>query len=360
MISEILSSSPRIVCGDNAIESCISFVEELHPDQVFLLCDRNTKIACLPLFLDHKSKIQFQIFCIDSLGEINKSLLVVEEICRFFLEKNASRKSLVLILGGGILGDMGGFAASIYNRGMRFIQVPTSLLAMVDASVGGKTGVNFQDRKNLLGLFLLPEAVFIYPPFIQSLPNEERLSGFAEMVKHALLSSRNDWEKIQFINPFEETLWEPWIIHSVKFKKQITENDFREQGIREQLNLGHTVAHAIEAWSMQKNEILHHGYAVAAGILIELSLSKLCGVLQDDQILDEYSNFLNKNFPHLLFTESDIDQIIEEMGHDKKNSAGKITFCLLAKPGKVLYQQQPDRSLIQAALLHYIEYARRS
>jgi 3-dehydroquinate synthase len=245
-------------------------------------------------------------------------------------------------------------------RGMSFIHIPTTLLAMVDASSGGKTGVNFFGNKNMLGVFQQASAVLIYPPFIQTLTETELISGFAEVIKHAMLSGEEQWKFIQQIHPIEYTHWDDLIRENVLFKKRITDLDFQEKGIREQLNLGHTFGHAFEAFSESRNVHFPHGFAVASGILAELILSKNTGFLQHPELVEGYSSYYRNYFPPFLFTESDIPALVEFMRVDKKNTSGQITFCLLESPGMVHYQQAPTEDQILIALHQYLVYARRS
>ncbi|HPH83281.1 MAG TPA: 3-dehydroquinate synthase family protein [Flavobacteriales bacterium] len=360
MNKEPISTNPYIECGTDTLQSCSILVNKIQPDRIFLLCDSNTHRDCLPIFLQQNPDLSPQILVLEQTGEHSKTLETVSWLCESLLKNGASRKSLLIVLGGGIACDLGGFAASIFMRGMSFIHIPTTLLAMVDASSGGKTGVNFLGNKNMLGVFQQASAVLIYPPFIQTLTETELISGFAEVIKHALLSGDEQWEFIQQIHPLKYSQWDELIRENVLFKKRITDLDFQEKGVREQLNLGHTFGHAFEAFSESKNVHFPHGFAVASGILAELILSKNTGFLKHPELIEEFNQYYRRYFHPFLFGESDIPALIEFMKVDKKNTSGQITFCLLETPGIVHYQQAPAEDQILIALHQYLVYARRS
>jgi 3-dehydroquinate synthase len=250
-----------------------------------------------------------------------------------------------------------GFADSIYIRGIDFIQIPTSLLAMVDASVGGKTGVNFGGLKNMLGTFTKPRAVLVFPDFIQTLPADERVSGFAEMVKHALLLGEDEWEEVSNFDIQQTSNWSEIIEKSIRFKYHITNTDFQEKGNREQLNFGHTVAHAFEALAFERNEDLLHGFAVASGILAELILADQLHILTDSNIITNYVELLKKHFTLFHFNENELDSLLQFMHSDKKNKQGNVTFSLIQKPGQIALNIQADTQSIENALRIYLKYA---
>jgi 3-dehydroquinate synthase len=291
------------------------------------------------------------------IGEAHKSLNEIERLCSFLLDEGVGRKSVIINLGGGIVCDLGGFAASIYMRGIDFIQIPTSLLAMVDASVGGKTGVNFGGLKNMLGSFTQPRAVLVFPNFIRTLPADERTSGFAEMVKHALLSGDDDWEEVSNFDIHQTSNWSEIIEKSIRFKYHITQADFQEKGIREQLNFGHSMAHAFEALALKRNEDLLHGFAVASGILAELILADQLHILTDSNIITKYVELLKNYFTLFHFNENELDSLLQFMHSDKKNKQGNVTFSLIQKPGQIALNIQADEQSIEKALRIYMKYA---
>jgi 3-dehydroquinate synthase len=357
MESNQISSDPIIVIGRDSLKKLNSILSQYQHDQVIIVCDVNTKQACLPVLLEEVPQLNSARVFEMLIGEAHKSLNEVERLCSYLLDEGAGRKSLIINLGGGIVCDLGGFAASIYMRGIDFIQIPTSLLAMVDASIGGKTGVNFGGLKNMLGTFTQARAVLVFPNFIQTLPADERVSGFAEMLKHALLSGEDAWEEISNFDIQQISNWSNIIEKSIRFKYQITHADFQEKGIREQLNFGHTTAHAFEALALKRGEKLLHGFAVASGILAELILAEQLNILTDSNIITKYVELLKKYFTLFHFNENELDSLIHFMYSDKKNKLGNVTFSLIQKPGQIALNTQADNQSIEKALRIYMKYA---
>lgn len=357
MESNQISSDPFIVIGQDSLKKPNSILSQYQHERIIIVCDVNTKQACLPILLEEIPELNSASVFEMLIGEAHKSLSEVERLCSFLLDEGAGRKSVILNLGGGIVCDLGGFAASIYMRGIDFIQIPTSLLAMVDASVGGKTGVNFGGLKNMLGTFTQPRAVLVFPNFIQTLPADERISGFAEMAKHALLSGEDAWEEVLNFDIYQTSNWSDIIEKSIRFKYHITHADFHEQGIREQLNFGHTIAHAFEALAFKRNEDLLHGFAVASGILAELILANQLQILTDSTVIAKYDVWLKKHFTLFHFNESELDSLLQFMHSDKKNKLGNVTFSLIRKPGQIALNTQADNQSIEKALRIYIKYA---
>ena len=357
MESNQISSDPFIVIGRDSLKKLNSILSHYQNERIIIVCDVNTKQACLPILLEEIPQLNvapvFELY----LGETNKSINELERLCSFLLDEGAGRKSVILNLGGGIVCDLGGFAASIYMRGIDFIQIPTSLLAMVDASVGGKTGVNFGGLKNMLGTFTQPRAVLVFPDFIQTLPTDERISGFAEMVKHALLSGEDEWEEVSNFDIQQTSNWSEIIEKSIRFKYHITHADFQEKGNREQLNFGHTMAHAFEALAFERNEDLLHGFAVASGILAELILTDQLHILTDSNIITNYVELLKKHFTLFQFNENELDSLLQFMHSDKKNKQGNVRFSLIRKPGQIALNIQADKQSIENALRIYLKYA---
>jgi 3-dehydroquinate synthase len=357
MESNQISSDPIIVIGRDSLKKLNLILSQYQHECIIILCDVNTKQACLPILLEEIPQlIAAPVFEL-RLGETNKSLNEVERLCSFLLDEGAGRKSVVLNVGGGVVCDVGGFAALIYMRGIDFIQIPTSLLAMVDASVGGKTGVNFGGLKNMLGTFTQPRAVLVFPDFIQTLPADERISGFAEMVKHALLSGEVVWDEVSNFDIHQTSNWSEIIEKSIRFKYHITQADFQEKGIREQLNFGHTTAHVFESLALKRGEKLLHGFAVASGILAELILADQLHILTDSNIITKYVELLKKYFTLFHFNENELDSLLQFMHSDKKNKQGNVTFSLIQKPGQIALNIQADEQSIEKALRIYMKYA---
>jgi len=281
-VKEIKSDNYSIWLGENSL----SKLDISGYSKVAILVDENTKRNCLPKLPQLENSIIIEV----TSGEINKSISSCNYIWEQLSEHNFDRDSLLINLGGGVIGDMGGFAASTYKRGIDFIQVPTTLLAMVDASVGGKLGVDFNGLKNQIGLFNNPESVLIFPEFLETLPENQLKSGYAEVVKHALISDNNLWEKIISV-PFNEMNWGEIIETSINIKNKIVLSDPYEKGERKKLNFGHTFGHAVESYYLEKGTPILHGEAVLMGILLEVEMS-----LVSQEQNNEIKNYILFNF----------------------------------------------------------------
>lgn len=264
------------------------------------------------------------------VGETHKSLRIAEELCRQMLVKG-DRQSVLVNIGGGVVTDMGGFVASIFKRGIRYINVPTTLLAMTDAAVGGKTGVNFGGLKNQLGTFHHPAQTLIHLPFLQTLPQRELKAGCAETVKHALVADAELWQMLKQAEQFP-MVSEKAIQRSVRVKEAIVARDEHEQGERQKLNFGHTIGHSLEAWSMQTKQPLLHGEAIAAGMLLETHLSsRLCGLPQKE--LEEVTAYLQQHYTPAPVPAEAVPELLRLMQGDKKTSHGRLRFALLERIG---------------------------
>ena len=316
-MKEIKSDNYSIWLGENSL----SKLDISGYSKVAILVDENTKRNCLPKLPQLENSIIIEV----TSGEINKSISSCNYIWEQLSEHNFDRDSLLINLGGGVIGDMGGFAASTYKRGIDFIQVPTTLLAMVDASVGGKLGVDFNGLKNQIGLFNNPESVLIFPEFLETLPENQLKSGYAEVVKHALISDNNLWEEIISV-PFNEMNWGEIIETSINIKNKIVLSDPYEKGERKKLNFGHTFGHAVESYYLEKGTPILHGEAVLMGILLEVEMS-----LVSQEQNNEIKNYILFNFS-LPFTPKKSD-LLPFLMNDKKNKVGKINFSLLTKIG---------------------------
>lgn len=301
--------------------------------QVFVLVDDNTKVHCLPTVQETLQLPEEQILCIPA-GEEHKSLQTIEQIWLFLQKNGATRKSLLFCLGGGVLTDMGGFAAATFKRGIQCVNIPTTLLGMVDAAAGGKTGFNYGGLKNEIGLFREPKETIIHTDFLRTLPTHQLLSGYAEMVKHALISSPLELASFRTFDP-NHIEWEQLaelIRRSIEIKNYIVDIDPEETGMRQTLNFGHTVGHAIEEMSMKKEPMLH-GYAVMYGLVAELYLSVMkLGFPEKD--LQAVVAIMKEYYGKPVCACKDYDELIGLMRHDKKNpSADTITFTFLRTAG---------------------------
>jgi 3-dehydroquinate synthase len=317
---------------------------------ICVIVDENTKEYCLPIlekYFDHK----ISTILIHS-GEENKTISTCQEIWSKMMDMKLGRNSLVINLGGGVIGDMGGFCASTFKRGMRFIQIPTTLLSQVDASVGGKLGIDFKGVKNSIGIFNDPECVFIHPLFLETLPQREIRSGFAEIIKHCLIADKVEWQNILTFSDLKDINWADIIYRSVQIKQRIVIADPYEKGIRKALNFGHTIGHAIESVFLEKKAPLLHGEAIAIGMICEAFISsKKINLFKIK--LDEISNFIIKIYGKIELNKSDYSQMINLMRNDKKNENENINFSLISSIGDVEVNQTASKELIVESLNYY-------
>ena len=316
---------------ENSLGELRHFLNEKHYSKVFVLVDSNTEIHCLPLLQEALGDIQFDLIEV-SPGEENKNIDFCIGIWRMLLDFGADRNSIMINLGGGVITDMGGFAASTFKRGIDFVQVPTTLLSQVDASVGGKTGIDMGDVKNIIGTFTQPKAVFIHTAFLKTLSERELRSGYAEVIKHGMIYDLNLFNSIKDLSPAD--LNDQIIHRSVEIKNEVVIEDPLEKGLRKILNFGHTIGHAVESWSLRHDEMpLLHGEAIAIGFICEAWLSvKRNGLKQSE--LEEIVKTLKNIYPAYKLDKSAYPELLEIMKNDKKNTAGKISFSLLSEIGK--------------------------
>ena len=286
-----------------------------------ILVDENTKKHCINLLPTLNESVIIEI----KSGEKNKTISTCNLIWEQLTINNFDRNSALINLGGGVIGDMGGFAAATYKRGISFIQIPTTLLAMVDASIGGKLGVDFNGLKNQVGLFSNPESVIINPKFLDTLPEEELKSGFSELVKYALITDKGLWKKITN-TPFNNLDWKEMIYTSIEIKNNIVISDPKEKVERKSLNFGHTFGHAIESYYLEKGTPILHGEAIFMGIILESEISDLT---QSEK--NEIKNYILSNFG-LPYTPKK-SYLHKFLLNDKKNQEGKINFSLLKEIG---------------------------
>lgn len=316
-------------------------IDELQPDKLFILCDTNTHTLCLPHImpvLQHEMQCDGRSFyeVVVEAGDANKSLPALAHIWSELSNNGATRHSLLLCLGGGMLTDLGGFAAATFKRGMTFINIPTTLLAMVDAAVGGKTGINFNGLKNEIGAFAPAERVLIDAKLLCTLDSNNLLSGYAEMLKHGLISGEQHWsELLGFdLNSLSIDALQVLVAKSIDVKKAIVTKDPLEHGMRKALNFGHTIGHAFESMALQQGNPVLHGYAVAYGLVCELYLSYMrCSFPKDK--LRQTIRFIQEHYGSFFLDCSNYDLLYNLMLHDKKNTLGCINFTLLKDIGEV-------------------------
>ena len=341
--------SQRVIISTHLESELVTALAECEHDKLFVLTDTTTQELCLPVIKNFYSLKHMQIITIPA-SDSHKDIESLMMVWKGLQEGGASRHSCMINLGGGMVTDLGGFAASTFKRGINFINIPTTLLAMVDASVGGKTGINFGGLKNEVGVFNDSKYVILDTEFLKTLDTENICSGYAEMLKHGLISTETMWEELvsfDLANPDLKQL-QRMVGDSVKVKERIVELDPHEKGIRKALNLGHTFGHAFESWALKRKPILH-GYAVAFGLIPELYLSVAKTGFPTDKMRQTVT-FIKENYGTLNITCDDYDELIELMHHDKKNQNGIINFTMLGGIGDIRINQTATTEEIKEAL----------
>lgn len=343
----------KIIYSRSIEKELQAWIEKYPKGKVFLASEETVNELWVSKFDDFFASNGVQKVIIPA-GEKNKKIESVSKIWEFLSENGGDRKSLLINIGGGMLTDLAGFTASTFKRGIDFLNVPTTLLSQVDASVGGKTGINFGGLKNEIGTFKEPVAVLINTDFLKTIDKENFISGFAEMIKHGLIYSTNHLAELKdfdFDN-IDYDLLQAIIKNSVNVKEYFVSNDLTENDIRKALNFGHTVGHAFESLAMEQNRSMLHGYAVAYGMIVELFLSKeKCRFGNDD--LEKTNNWLLQVYGKFEIQKSDYDRLYEFMTHDKKNDSGRINFTLIPEIGKIEINQNCEKELIFEALDFY-------
>lgn len=307
-------------------------------DRLFVVADTRTASVCVPLLGDALAPTGYRLITIEP-GDEHKTLATLAAVWDALVEGGATRHSLLLCVGGGVVTDLGGFAAATFKRGIRYVNIPTTLLAMVDAAVGGKTAIDYRGLKNEIGAFYTPSDVILCPDFLATLDADNQRSGIAEMLKHALLGGADTYAAFMSDDLLDDTFVGSsralqLISDSVWVKRRIVEQDPCEKGLRKALNLGHTVGHALESWMLQRGTPVLHGVAVAWGLTAELYLSHVrCSF--PVETLRTTARYVREHFPPCPATCSDYDALYALMLHDKKNVEGQVRFALLAAPGSV-------------------------
>lgn len=346
--------SQQLIFTNFVFEAIDDLIESINAPSVFVLVDDNTQQMVLPILQSQSKAVAAAKVINTPAGDTHKNLDALANIWNSLSNQGATRGSVIINVGGGMVTDLGGFAASTFKRGIKFINVPTTLLGAVDASVGGKTGINFNGLKNEIGVFNEAEAVIISTIFFTSLSMQEFLSGYAEMLKHGLLDSADTYAallKYDVSSPVADPdALLRLVEQSVGVKSNVVEADPHEAGIRKSLNLGHTAGHAFESFAMKQGAPIPHGYAVAWGLIVELVLSHIkCGFPTD--VLRQTVNFVKANYGTFAFTCKDYDDLLSIMSHDKKNpSPEQINFTLLSAPGEVHIDQYCTSDEIKNAL----------
>ena len=320
--------------------------------KIFILVDENTHEHCLPILLGNlETTLEFEIIEIEA-GEDLKTIETATHLWEILAEFQTDRKAILLNLGGGVVTDLGGFVASTYKRGIHFVNIPTTLLGMCDASIGGKTGIDHGFLKNVIGTFSEPKSIFIYPPFLKTLPFSELRSGFAEMLKHGLIADKKHWNDLISIENLTPDSVFPYINTSMMIKEKVVKEDFTEQNVRKILNFGHTIGHAVESLFLQDGNAIPHGEAVAIGMICETHLSYLSGFIAE-HTANEIITEIRKFYPYRSIDSFSMDDILAIIKNDKKNSGETINFSLLDEIGNAIYDCNIPQNAIISSLHYY-------
>ena len=344
----------KVVISKNLTEALATAVAACEHDRTFILVDETTESCCLPVVSEMESIRGAQVIVIGAT-DTHKTLESLAHVWEALGEGGATRHSLLINIGGGMVTDLGGFAASTFKRGINYINIPTTLLAMVDASVGGKTGINFRGLKNEIGVFSNASTVILDTTFLKTLDAENICSGYAEMLKHGLISDEQMWAELMNFELSQPDLGllQTMVAQSVAVKQRIVTEDPLEKGIRKALNLGHTFGHAFESFALSRKPILH-GYAVAYGLICELYLSTIKTGFPTDKMHQTVS-FIKEHYGQMTITCDDYPTLLELMTHDKKNVADTINFTLLGGIGDIRINQTATKEEIYEALDFYRE-----
>lgn len=351
----IQATNYSVFFNETGYEKLASYLVPTHYSKIFILVDDNTSQYCLPHLLNNlATEVEIEIIELES-GEIHKNIATCNEVWAALSELGADRKSIIINLGGGVVSDLGGFVACTFKRGIDFINIPTTLLSMVDASIGGKNGVDLGNLKNQIGIIREPKAVLIDTEFLRTLSQIEMRSGLAEMLKHGLIFDKKYWDKFKNLNNLNTEDLNELIHKSIQIKNTIVCEDLTENGIRKALNFGHTLGHGIESYFLEnenKTNLLH-GEAIAAGMILESFISKEKGLITNEEY-QEIKYIINDIYDRIEFDDNDINKIIELLIFDKKNEFGNVQFSLLDGIGKIKINQFVDNALIINAFKDYV------
>ena len=349
----IMQNMINITFGSKALTDITKQLNKNQYSSIFILVDTNTKKNCLLKFID-QTRLDNPTIILMRAGEENKHLQTCEEIWNQLSKFGADRNSVLINLGGGVVTDLGGFVACTFKRGIDFYNIPTTLLSMVDASVGGKTGIDLGSLKNQIGIIREPKQVIIDTQWLKTLPENELRSGFAEMLKHGLIANPSYWNELINIKQLDAITLSKFIKSSVAIKEKVVLKDPSEKSLRKILNFGHTMGHAIESYFMtdNKKERLLHGEAISVGMILESFLSvNCCNFPEKDAI--EIKKCFSRYYPHVKISKTDREGILSLLRHDKKNKAGKINFVLLESIGKAKIDVKVKKELFDKAFDFY-------
>ena len=354
IMQSIQANGYPIHFNEKGYEALNLHLKETKYSNLFVLVDTKTNEHCLSKFLPYlETNLTIEIIEFEA-GEANKNIDTCVEVWKVLTELGADRKSLIVNLGGGVVTDLGGFVASTFKRGVDFVNIPTTLLAMVDASVGGKNGVDLGNLKNQIGVINVPLMVLVDSSYLETLPKNEMRSGLAEMLKHGLIFDKMEWEKFLNLKDIDFADFDAFIHRSVAIKNAIVMQDPTEKNIRKALNFGHTLGHAIESYFLENENktTLLHGEAIAAGMILESYISWQKNLISKDEY-NQIKNTIKSIFEDIVFEENDLFPIQELLIHDKKNEYGNIQFALLDSIGKIKINQEVENELISRAFDDY-------
>lgn len=341
-----MMNKQEVILSEGLADSLGHALAQCPHDKVFVLTDEHTQRLCLPLLKEVEGLAE-AVQMVIGPEDVHKNLETLAYVWQQLSDRGATRRSLMVNLGGGMVTDLGGFAASTFKRGIPYINIPTTLLAMVDAAVGGKTGINFNGLKNEVGVFAPAVSVLIETEFLRTLDDRNFFSGYAEMLKHGLISTPEHWAELLSFDTesIDYTQLKAMVGRSVQVKENIVREDPLERGIRKALNLGHTVGHAFESLALAEERPILHGYAVAWGLVCELYLSCLKTGFPQDK-MRQTIHFIRENYGAFSFDCKEYERLYALMQHDKKNTAGVINFTLLRDIGEIALNQTADRETI--------------
>jgi 3-dehydroquinate synthase len=354
-MKSIEANGYEVFFNEEGYKSLNLFISQKNYSNIFIILDTNSNENCLQKFISLlETEKNIEIIEIEP-GEAEKNINTCVEIWSILTELGADRKSLVINIGGGVITDIGGFIASTFKRGIDFINVPTTLLAMVDASIGGKNGIDLGNLKNQIGVINVPKMVVIDTDFLSTLPQNEMRSGLAEMLKHGLIFDKNYWNEFKDLNQKDFADFDQLIHRSVEIKNEIVKQDPTENGIRKALNFGHTLGHAIESYFLENEnkKTLLHGEAIAVGMILESFISNKLNLITKEE-LAEIKYIISDLFEKINIEANDVKPIMELLIHDKKNEYGKIQFALLKNIGNFSVNQTVENSLIEEAFNDYL------
>jgi len=357
MKKKINKDRGAVYCNEGAWEEFDVLLNEINPSKVFVLTDTNTQQSCLPIFLDKYQGDHPLLQLNIPDGEMHKTISTCLDVWNQLSQLGADRHSLLINLGGGMVTDLGGFVACTYQRGIEFINIPTSLLAMVDASVGGKNGVDLGVLKNQVGIIKNPKAVIVATEFLKTLPAEQFKSGTAEMLKHGFIHSETYLKQVMVMKPENSTEVADLIWDSILIKNEVITKDPLEKGLRKTLNYGHTLGHAIESFCLKSEDrpSLLHGEAIAIGMVLANYISSKQFSFPE-QLLEETTAYILSTFGRIPFSNTEIEEIIKLLIFDKKNSNGSIRFVLLDGIGAEKLNCLVENELIFEAFNYYLSF----